>query len=1174
MTDQVPGNQKLNQIITEILQFTGNVDAAALIVNVEGKVLATNQKCEKNPGLRCGEKISWKLVDDNPQGRKGVIAVPRNGTEFESAVSVELLDSFKDPLYLLILDFLPDNKSKPASGKTIRIEDLPSSGENASEAMTGGESRYQELIQSFPDPVALVDSKGVIVAANQLLTRMMDATKPTEIIGKKLTRLFVFDTQRQSLVNILANLSYDDSYREKHTGQSLIGRKFPVELSLRAILNSDKKPSAYMVVVKDISVQERTLLALRTSAAYYRAIVEDNPEMIVRYTPAGIVTFANLAYANFYGLQRNDMLGTKLLDIIPSSSKQRIQNILDFISPEMKPAVKEHSVKQNNGNVRWYRWKTIAIHDDTGEFIEYQSIGEDITDQKNAEADSLQFERKLQDLMENIKLAALIIDLNGIIKFCNTYYLELTGYKKGAVIESSWIDAHVPQNEEGRLRRDLLDAAPSGKIPQRLDALILTKKGEQRLIAWNNALLRSSTGEIIAIALIGEDITDKRITEKTQEAIYKISHSANDAGNLDELFLSIHQILKELMPADNFFIALFDEESNRLSFPYYKDNFDGQPHTGPLGRGLTDYVLRTGKTVLANPEVFNLLVEENEVVSVGAPSVDWLGAPLKVGSKVIGVMVTQTYSEEVRLQKRDEQMFNFVSTQVAMAIDRKQAEQALRLSQRRNELLVQASTDGIVLETLEGDILDCNQIFEEMYGYSRKELLQMKIKDLIPEDYLVDKPDFIEWELSQGGFIPEIPNLRKDGSVFPVEVSTRLTAIDQAQLVVAYVRDITERKKSEQAIIESEAKFRALAETAAAGIFIHRGRKNLYVNPTLCQITGYSEAELLKKNYWDIAIPESAKAMKESFAAFPEGDDNQKRFEVAILNKVGEKKWLDITAGVIDFEGERSFINTAVDISNRKQREHELEVVAKISEALRASLSRDEVHEIILNELMELLDIDGAVSSVLMEEDSFRLAERAIGCWSQLDGTTIKLNEGLSGHIVITGKPYINNHASHDPYFSIPGLVQTLTSIVGVPLIAEGGTIGALVIGSAHVLSEYEQRLLSAIGNLAAGAVHRSDLHDQTLQQATELKIAYDATLEGWALALEMRDKETQGHSLRIANMTLRLAKRLGYRDEDLENVRRGALTTRHWKNGYSRYDPFETCSFDRRRMDDHAEAP
>ena len=348
--------------------------------------------------------------------------------------------------------------------------------------------------------------------------------------------------------------------------------------------------------------------------------------------------------------------------------------------------------------------------------------------------------------------------------------------------------------------------------------------------------------------------------------VYKIAESTISSSNLDELYASIHKALLGLMPVENFFIALYDRQSDMLSFPYFVDQYDTCPDPAPPQRGLTDYLIRTGRTLLANPEVFNLLIEEESVESVGTPCVDWLGVPLIINNEVVGAMVTQSYTEGVRFKKRDEQMLNFVSTQVAMAIERKRAEQALHSSQRRSELLVAASTDGILLETLDGRILDSNEITEKMYGYTHEELLTMRVVDLLPSEFLVNKPDYIEWELQHEGVITDIPNKRKDGSIFPVEVSTRLATIDNDTVAVAYVRDITERKKAEQAIVESEEKFRTLAQTAAAGIFIHKGGPYLYVNPKWVDITGFTEDELSRMNFIDIIAPGSHDLVEKTFA--------------------------------------------------------------------------------------------------------------------------------------------------------------------------------------------------------------------------------------------------------------------------------------------------------------------
>ena len=273
-----------------------------------------------------------------------------------------------------------------------------------------------------------------------------------------------------------------------------------------------------------------------------------------------------------------------------------------------------------------------------------------------------------------------------------------------------------------------------------------------------------------------------------------------------------------------------------------------------------------------------------------------------------------------------------------------------------------------------------------------------------------------------------------------------------------------------------------------------------------------------------------------------QNDTSLKRYETQIQSKSGQNKWVDITTTGILYEGEQAFIGTAVDITDRKQKENELEMVAKISEALRVAMTRDEIRPTVLREVMNFLEIDGALISTIERGKDLTYIDRAMGCWAPLDMVTMKVSEGLTGYIIITGKTYVNNHALHDPHFAYPELLTNLSSIAGVPLITKGETIGALIIGSTHILSDNEIRLLKTIGDMTASAIHRSDLYEQTSLQAHELKQAYDATLEGWAHALELRDKETQGHSLRIANMTIKLAKRMGYKSEDLENVRRGAL--------------------------------
>ncbi len=158
--------------------------------------------------------------------------------------------------------------------------------------------------------------------------------------------------------------------------------------------------------------------------------------------------------------------------------------------------------------------------------------------------------------------------------------------------------------------------------------------------------------------------------------------------NLQELFASLHRIVARLMPAANLYIALYDAASDLLTFPYFVDEVDGRPEPFKPGRGLTGYVLRTGEPLLATAEAIAALERRGELESLGAPSVDWLGVPLKVNNATIGVLAVQSYTGSVRYGEGDRQILSYVSLQAAHAIERRRAEDELRESQRQLSTLM------------------------------------------------------------------------------------------------------------------------------------------------------------------------------------------------------------------------------------------------------------------------------------------------------------------------------------------------------------------------------------------------------------------------------------------------------------------------------------------------------
>ncbi len=344
--------------------------------------------------------------------------------------------------------------------------------------------------------------------------------------------------------------------------------------------------------------------------------------------------------------------------------------------------------------------------------------------------------------------------------------------------------------------------------------------------------------------------TEREQAARLQTATYRISEAANAAEHLPELFRAIHGIISELMPARNLYIALYDAEAGLLSFPYWVDEHDPPPAPHKLERGLTEYVLRTGQPLLATAEVHEDLGRRGEAELVGAPSLDWIGVPLKAQDRTIGVLVAQTYTEGTRFGEREKDILQFVSTQVAMAIERKRAEEAVRASEARLKALLDSALDACVTMDEAGRITSWSAAAEAVFGWPASEAIGRSLAaTIIPrqhrEGHARGLARFLE--TGEGPILRqriEITALHRDGREFPVELTVTPIRLADHWLFGAFVRDLTDAKRAEQALRRSEASYRGLVEHAAYGIYrATADGKFLMVNPALFTMLGYPSAE-------------------------------------------------------------------------------------------------------------------------------------------------------------------------------------------------------------------------------------------------------------------------------------------------------------------------------------------
>jgi len=165
-----------------------------------------------------------------------------------------------------------------------------------------------------------------------------------------------------------------------------------------------------------------------------------------------------------------------------------------------------------------------------------------------------------------------------------------------------------------------------------------------------------------------EEITSQKRAERLKQVLYTIADMTSRVEKLDELYEGIQLSLSEVLDTENFYIALYDQTNQSLSYPYYRDEFDTQPTSGPLHRGLTEYVLEHGQPLLVSKREILEMAEQGLISIEGTPSEQWLGSPLIIGNEVIGVLAVQSYQGKTTYTDEDLEVLNFVSDQIARTI--------------------------------------------------------------------------------------------------------------------------------------------------------------------------------------------------------------------------------------------------------------------------------------------------------------------------------------------------------------------------------------------------------------------------------------------------------------------------------------------------------------------------
>lgn len=494
------------------------------------------------------------------------------------------------------------------------------------------------------------------------------------------------------------------------------GTTLPLEVVMTL---ADGAARPWLVLVgRDISGWRRAEAALGETERLLTSIANHLTEAIYRTGPRHELMFVNQAYLQLFGYSTfEELRGLPREQLYARPADRR--RLIEALERDGVFANEEIEFRRKDGRPFWGLVNSVAIRRPATGAVDYH-VGSilDITDRRQADdairqlnatlerrvaertAELQATEERARILVEHAPETIVVFDGDtGRFVTTNENASRFFGLSREALVNLTPMDVSPLLQPDGRptadLAREKIAEALAGGTP----VFEWTHRhASGRLIPCEVRLVRlpGSGPRLLRASIL--DNTERHRREAVQQATYQISEAVHTARDLPSLYARIHEVIRGLMPASNFYIAQYDPASQVITFPYFVDEVSTRPGPRPVGTGLTGYVLRTGQPLLVDAAMNQrkrtvrgaVTFEGYEGISYvesGVPAAIWLGVPLCVEGVPLGVMAVQDYQDEQAYGETEKQILTFVAEQTALAIGRKRAQEQLHAALAREKEL-------------------------------------------------------------------------------------------------------------------------------------------------------------------------------------------------------------------------------------------------------------------------------------------------------------------------------------------------------------------------------------------------------------------------------------------------------------------------------------------------------
>ena len=531
--------------------------------------------------------------------------------------------------------------------------------------------------------------------------------------------------------------------------------------------------------------------------------------------------------------------------------------------------------------------------DATSQFAELVNMIETSARQSRAEKALLQEKDRAQQYINLAGVMLLALDKHGKVTLINKKGCEILGYEEDQILGKSWFENFLRERcrDEVKVIFNGLMRGELGPLDHQPSFPVLCKGGAERRIAFTNAHLKNEEGEIVGTLSSGEDVTERELAE--------------DALRVG---LAKYTTLFESLPLG---VTISDKEGNIVESNRDAERLLGLSREDQVKRQIDGrewrIVRRDGSPMPASEYASVRAMKENRLVSDvemgivkddGPPTwINVTAAPIPLAGYGVAIV------------------YNDIT-------ERKLAEEMLRKSEDKYRQLVELAQEGVWVIDADANTTYVNPRMAEMLGYTSGEMMGRPIFAFMDER----GKKTAQMALGRRQGIHEHHDfefLRKDGQRIYASLETS-PLMDEAGNYTGYmavVADITERKRTEDALRESEKRYRLLVDSAAEAIIVAQDGMIRVVNPMTIAITGLSEQELMSKPFPAFVHPDDRAMVVDTYQRRLRGEAVPARYAFRLLAKDGIIKWMEVSAVAIDWEGRPATLNFLTDITERRKSE-------------------------------------------------------------------------------------------------------------------------------------------------------------------------------------------------------------------------------------------------------------